>query len=247
MRVLIALTFLFLLALPGSAAAQRWREAALFAVPGTASAQAWKLALERGDEVAAVRLLSALVFEPDEIFPPADDAEQLATLYLEGRGVPQDTVLACSLLDLASRSARFRSRSEQPNTRLERRRDEACQPLSADDRLEAGRLMGCVTFGPEPQSYALDAGHWVEISRQGIRLHHDNADTLHDLPGVGCRHQFLPVRYTRVPTSDPPGSRHFLELFSSFSRSCPMKHRALICGSWWRSSAVRSTSVLRRC
>jgi hypothetical protein len=192
----------------------------LVAAPGSAQ-PSWKQALERGDDAAAVRLLGALVFEQGDVFPPADETEQLATLYLEGRGVPQDKALACSLLDLASRSARFRSRMEQPDTRLERRRDDVCERLPPDERLEAAQLLGCFKVGPERQSYALDSGHWIEISRQGIRIHYDNSDSMHDLPAFPCGTQFLPARYTRVTPANSTASRHFLELFASLRHSWP--------------------------
>jgi hypothetical protein len=191
----------------------------LLALPGTGSAQSWKLALERGDDAAAVRLLGSLVFE--EILPPADEAEQLATLYHDGRGVSQDKVLACSLLDLAARSARARSVWGQPNLRLEGRRDATCSRLSADERLEARQLMGCAKFGPDRQSYALDDGDWVDISRRGIRVHHKDVDSLHDLPGIVCNQQVLRVRYTRLAPSGPGQSRHFLEFFSALRRTWP--------------------------
>jgi hypothetical protein len=90
-----------------------------------------------------------------------------------------------------------------------------CGLLSTEERQEALRLMSCVRFGPDLQAFALDAEHWVEISRKGFRVHYRDADAYHELTSW-CGQRVTHVRHVRVdPITKSGRSRHFLELFSS--------------------------------
>ncbi|MGH9314193.1 MAG: carboxypeptidase-like regulatory domain-containing protein [Vicinamibacterales bacterium] len=219
----------------------------LLAIPTGAAAQPWRDAYNRGDFAKAAELLQPIVFNLPalETFPDPTAAEHLAKLYAGGLGVPADRVMACSLLDLASRSARFQSRIDRPNVQLEKLRDDVCAALSVEDDLEAKEILGCYMPGLERQAHALDAGHWVQISRRGIRVHYREAELLYPLPQISCGQRFAIVRYTRVDPVQANGvaPRHFLEFFVSFSRSSYMlSHRLL----FWQLLEIVGRSVEHR-
>ena len=242
----------------------------------TAAAQAWREAYDRKEFTKAAALLESLVFRPfvdplapqSETFPNAEATERLATMYLQGVGVPVDRVLACTLFFHASRSAMYEhgmslpalyerlARSKMkvsdmprppagPDPRFDRQREEVCGALSADEEQEAGDLMSCVRFGPDLQAFTLDSGHWVQISRRGILVHYRDADRQHYLtPWPLCGQRFTHARHVRVAPKAAGGrARHFLELFSSMLKvdAMPMR-RVPGWGNSLRSRAAPCTT-----
>ena len=161
MRAAIALTILSVLGIRADAVAQPWREA-----------------YERGDVVRAMALLETLVFDRPwtEMLPDEKAAEALAMIYTAGRGVPQDRILACSLLDLAARAAMARSGLDGPDPRFDRQREEICgdfRPRSGGGS-QAARLRQ-VWSGPpglRPRSRPLGGDQPARCSRALSRCRH---------------------------------------------------------------------------
>ena len=174
---------------------------------GTAGDDAWLVALH--DSALLPMLQTGRDPEPDSL-------ERLADVYLSGRGVPRDPVLACSFLKQAVGAAVFRYHVPDHPTvaRLAAREEDVCGSLDQEARTEAEELMGCPRFGTETEQYALGPGQFVEVSRRGIRLQHAGESQLHPFPG-GCGQRLALVRHSRV---DPPPDtdwpvRHLIELY----------------------------------
>lgn len=224
MRVSIVLTLLYLLAVPRDTAAQAWREA-----------------YDRKEFTRAAALLESLVFDRPsgptakqrDMWPNAEAAERLATMYLQGVGVPRDPVLACTLFFEASRAALYEAdeagQLDGPDPRFDRRREEVCGALSADDQDEAWSLISCVRFGPDLQAFTLGSGHWVQISRKGILVHYREADRQHELtPMRFCGERFTHARHVRVAPKAAEGrTRHFSSSFRRGRRMTPRQRGAL--------------------
>jgi hypothetical protein len=187
----------------------------LLTVTLPAPAQTWRELYDRGEYEKAAELLHPEVIEAQTLdvpFPDLDAAEALGRLYRDGRGVPKDTVFACSLFTLAHHS----DNDWRTVARLERLRDDVCGSLSAEARHEALEMMTCPKFGVDLQGYSLDAEHWVEVSRLGIRVRFKAREHIERFPN-SCDQVIPVVRYTRVePLADSAarGPRHFLEIFS---------------------------------
>ncbi len=201
------------------------------------SAQGWRDTYEAGDYQRAAALihpmLVSVVAFPDGI--GGGDAvafEALADMYATGRGVEQDVVLACAVMDHAARAALGAEavkavRSAPPGQelaaalrykaeieRLDGRRAQLCGRLGEAERAESMRLLACPTATFPPHLYDVGEGRSIEIDRRGLRMRHDGGEWFQQ--HLDCPLAFELVRYSRV---DPPAgaagrARHVLELFT---------------------------------
>jgi hypothetical protein len=190
-------------------------------VASTAAGQTWSELQERGRHAEAAEALQALVLNalssPDMFFPDVEATISLARLYAEGRGVEQDRVVGCSFAELAYHAAAFRHPDPQHPAvhRVELARAAACDDLAPDDRQEAVQMMACPVYGPELQSFALDAHHVADVSRRGIVIRQAGAEQVEPLPAFGCPRRLALARHTVVPDGRTSSrDRHFLEVFT---------------------------------
>jgi len=202
--------------------------------PATLHAQDWRDAYATLDYQRAAALLLPIVFHGVAEEPSARDAvalEALADLYARGLGIPQDPILACTLLSHAASAARSPSSPARDYEsamrylanieRLDKLWADRCSILGQADREESSRLLPCPTapFPTHTLDIDLAGGHILEFDRRGLRIRRGLAEhswTLNDLAFFGCPAAFELVRHARV--DPPPGAarktRHFLEIFS---------------------------------
>jgi hypothetical protein len=179
-----------------------------------ARAQTWADAVQKGDYVRAAELLHAIAADAETaLSSEATPLIQLGTMYAQGRGVPTDPVLACTLFDAAMASVNVRSYPGSPVwTRTSELVNEHCDRLTRDDRMDAAQSIGCFAFGLTDQTLVL-GGRSIHISRHGIEV--DRAARVE--LALNCPQQVALVRGTTVgpPEDAAPGvkSRHFVELF----------------------------------
>lgn len=127
--------------------------ATLWAWP--AVAQTWAEAVRAGDYETAAERLHPLVVEQAVSFRfESEPFRQLAKMYAQGLGVPRDHVIACTLADLASRGQDLAGPSTDDfvghEARVKASREffhTLCDVLTAEERLAAGRALGCFMFG----------------------------------------------------------------------------------------------------
>lgn len=187
----------------------------LLAMVSPAAAQPWKAAHADGDHALTVRLLHEAVLEPaDGAEPDFEAAEALATLYAEGLGVQQDSVLACAILRGATAEAA--ARQHVAIARLTVAATSRCATLRPKARAEADAMAGCYAFEVPFETFNLGHKQRVQSTRRGLRIldHDRTADVAIDTPG--CHRQLALIRYAPVLTPSPGqalGARHFFELF----------------------------------
>ena len=201
---------------------------AICALPATAAAQPWRDAYDARQYEKAADLLHELLTDPEFAIGARDPEpfRHLALLYANGLGVPRDPIAACSLAEDAQLAAQMAPPKKPLRTMedfaahqaaekdAERFTAAHCDPLSAADRLTAGRTRGgCYRFGMPDEEVTFD-GQAVRVNRDGIFI----ADTADDTPAAfGCP---AFVARVRTRTIDPPAGaarsatgRHFVELF----------------------------------
>jgi hypothetical protein len=139
----------------------------------------------------------------------------MASLYMNGLGVPQDVVRACALY-LRS------SRGNEPLARLNMALSDALVSTLSTDQTSDCLMLSNLGFnhGFEPVTFNLESGHWVTIemssggiwatvSYQGEKRENSVEIGLH--PGL----RFLPIEHTELQVGGlAPGKRHFIEIFT---------------------------------
>ena len=185
-----------------------------------ASAQTtWRDLYDRGDFGKAAAILHPLVLEIGPPVPDVDATAALSRLYLNGLGVPQDKILACSFAILAMSSAMFRHHlSTHPVVAgIERLEALTCAALSTEEREEAAQMTGCPKYGPAPHVFYFDVDYSAEISRRGIRIERGGKQRTEPVLTLGCFQRVALVRHARVyptrPDDDVP-TRDLLEVFT---------------------------------
>ena len=194
--------------------------------PASASAQAWSDAYTAGNYEKAVDLLQQSVIDATQdmlMSGPPEPYRHLALMYADGRGVSKNEMTACSLAQMAGiatmMTAPNRYGADIPAYDAAVKHSEEftrthCEPLMPDDRLTAGRSMGCFAFGM-PEETAIVAGRSVRIGRRGISVADSNEEPW-EL--YGCPQLVARVRTTSLapPEDAAPGvaARHFIEVFS---------------------------------
>lgn len=213
---------------------------ALCALPCTASAQPWADAYKAGDYPKAAELLHTLAV--DERFDQSGDpapARQLAVMYAQGQGVPQDSIFACSMARLADMIAQTR----RPDVKVladmyihianrqesERFFREHCDRLTEYEKELAARAMGCKAIGMPEQDMTVGT-QTVHVGRAGIRL--ADAPAADTQQWLNCPQLIVRVRSVTVspPSDAAPGvkPRYFVELLA------------------WRQSYERTDSPLTK-
>jgi hypothetical protein len=170
-------------------------------------------ALARGEYGKAAEILTPLA----EQLPQPDHAAEffLGTMYENGLGVPQNTVLAC---------AWYMRSSTNPNSNL------AGTPLwvhtqhvlnSLMRSLTPDELEDCMLFvnvgfdhGFVPETFWLEPGHWITWELRGATVGYAGKEKRREL-GLGeYRSVFLPVQHTELNTGPSRSTRrHFFEVF----------------------------------
>ena len=198
----------------------------LSVVPAGASAQAWSDPYKAGNYDKAAELLQQTVIESMQDMlqsTPPEPYRHLALMYADGRGVSRNEMTACTLAQMAGfatmRTAPNRYGADIPAYDAAIKDSEEftrthCEPLAEDDRLTAGRSMGCFAFGM-PEETAILGGRSVRIGRRGIALAESNEEPWELF---GCPQLVARVRTTSLapPADAAPGvgARHFVEVFS---------------------------------
>lgn len=191
----------------------------LILLPAVVRGQTWRETHDKGDYASAAVLLDSDLFDQiAEHARPADVEvpEILARMHLDGLGVPQDVVLACSFASLARDAAVFSRYPPDPGLpRIEALVGRACGGLSESDRQEALERMGCPVLGTGYQTFILAHDWWIHTGSTRARVVYREREQTHALPVV-CGQTTSLVRYAQVDA--PPGrtarpSRHFLEWF----------------------------------
>lgn len=173
-------------------------------------------------ELSHIASLHRWVYELQSLpsSPVHTAARELGLRYIEGRGVAQDQIQGCALLEVAIWDSASGPREDAAaRADAERLKKLHCSGLSTNQSEEAWILASCGIFGVTPQVIALGPGSQIDISRRGLVLDTPAGRTTSPLISVegglvGCGNQVPLVRYTRV---DPPAGvglhpRHLLEL-----------------------------------
>jgi hypothetical protein len=188
----------------------------------TASAQAWAEAYRAGEYEKAADLLHRIVTDPDQqlTFAAFQPFRHLATMYAQGLGVQADPIAACAMAEMALTTAHMGAPHDanDPNAynrfiaESEQFREQHCANLSQEDRLSAGRSMGCFAFGM-PEATLQVGPHAVRVGRGGITL---AEEPVGKRMGLGACPPV--VARVRAFTLEPPANaapdvkaRHFVE------------------------------------
>jgi hypothetical protein len=196
----------------------------LSVVPAGASAQAWSDAYREGNYEKAADLLQQIVIESSQDIVSAlpEPYRYLAVMYADARGVSRNAIAACTLAQMAGVTTMMTANRYGSDIRAHdaamRENEEFlrtnCESLPEDDRLTAGRSMGCFAFGM-PEESAIVAGRSVRIGRRGISLAESNEEPWELF---GCPQLVARVRtMSLAPPEDAApgvGARHFIEIFS---------------------------------
>lgn len=228
------------------------------AAASAASAQPWRSAYDRQDYPTAAALLQAEVFEhPGQgagRYPDSHAVQTLAELYAEGRGVPQDSVTACALANLASGAAVYQHGEKDPRTAAIGRQVEAyCVPLSVADRREAMDANRCLAQGPSPRVLVESPTRRIELTRSTLRVTERGREREYPLaPLVRCAQQLADVRYARVaaPKGSRVGAREFVEVYAWHSTTNGGRRYRML--GWTaveltpRAAVIRARTLLTR-
>lgn len=205
----------------------RHRVAALICLSTAAQAAAQPL------DAAAIDALHRKVLEEVHAGGASADVESaaaLARLYVEGAGVEQDRIVGCSWAELARAEAAVQQK-DTGDGRFERLHAWACDSLGPEERQLAMEMVACPRYGPDPQSFVLDADRIADVGRRGVVIRRAAGERVEMLPVFGCPSRVALVRHTALERPDDRflRTRHFLEVFA-----------------WTAGSADReSTQVLR--
>jgi hypothetical protein len=198
------------------------------AVSQAAGAQPWAEAYKAGDYAKAASLLQPIVIDHQQsmgaFFDP-EPSRALALLYAQGRGVPRDEVIACSLAQQYSGVMHMRPVSavsaEDIQAYIEslaatvRFTRELCNGLTDRQKLAAAIGQGCFAFGLTEKTLTLGE-RTVWIDRVGPRLGESDDERVASnlwCPQLVAR---LEARTIEPPSDAAPGVkvRHFIELLS---------------------------------
>ena len=187
-----------------------------------ASAQPWREAYDRKDYPTAASLLQADVFEHvphgGSRYPDVQAIQTLARMYAEGRGIPQDGLMACALSNLGSGAAVYQYGDRDPRTlAIQSQVETHCVPLSAAERREAMDAGGCFRQPPAPQVLLESPARSVELGRSRLTIVSRGDTQEYALaPLIRCAQQVPLARYVRVPAprGSRLGAREFVELYS---------------------------------
>ncbi len=189
-------------------------------VPLTAAAQPWWEPYQRGEYEKAASILHSMWTkqqgDPRALHFDYDVPEMLGRIYLEGRGVQPDPVLACSFYELAASSVGMRpfGDPDPEKERITRARDGACDRLSLDERQEAIESPGCPKFGTDFQTYVVDSIRLLRVNRRLIRL--DDLQHEHSAPlALPCDSRLVMGRVTHSGPNEVRSVKQqvFFELF----------------------------------
>jgi len=186
-------------------------------VPAYASeADTWGTAVKRGDYATAATLLHRHVFEPDRPAKNPDPAalKQLALLYVDGKGVTRDPVLACGLLRAhavaTAKIAKTGPAARAAQALVERH----CGSLSAPDRAAAFAAMTCPRIGlSRGEPIRLGSGWTIQFNDRSATITLNGRTREQPLPGdLLCRSQVLMLRSSTIPGFGSRGrTRHVVE------------------------------------
>lgn len=179
------------------------------------SAAAWGSAVKRGDYATAATLLHQDVFEPERPARGPDPAalKQLALLYVEGKGVTRDAVLACGLLRAhavaTAKIAKTGPAARAAQALVERH----CAPLSAPERAAAFAAMTCPRLGlSRGEPIRLASGWTIQFNDRSATITMNGRSREQALPGdLLCRSQVLLLRPSTIPGFGHGRTRHMIE------------------------------------
>jgi hypothetical protein len=197
----IRLAIILLAILPLSATAQTL-PATVQTPPATAqtTTEDGVRAFTQGDYAAAARILSPLAEGSDDPDPTAQFF--MGMLYGAGKGVPRDSIRACSL---------FAAAAKPSNPFMES--SSAVAATMQEMGMGTSLCARPPTIGPKPTSFVLGQDYRVDVTLSGFLVHYHGTDTtepIRPLPGS----RSLPVRYTPLDVTRPVATRrHFLEQF----------------------------------
>ena len=153
--------------------------------------------------------------------PDGETVLALARLYLEGKGVPQEPVLNCTLVDLHAR-ARLNEPRGFEGLRLQQMADEMrsryCDRLSEKEQEWALGMLGCTVFGLTRGTVAqVGPTWWVEyLAGKVFRVEFEGKphEVILSGPDLLCpASQVVLFRQTTLDTAGRAGrSRSFLEI-----------------------------------
>jgi len=198
--------------------------------PPRPATDTWSAAYKRGDYATAAVMLQRAVFElPRGARPDAAALKQLGLLYVDGKGVGRDPILACGLLRAhaiaASGAPRATAASKKAAQALV---DRYCTPLSATDRAAAFAAMACPRIGLERGSTVpLEPGWSIQFNDRSATVTRNGQTREHPLAGdLLCRSQVMLMRHSALDSlgDRPREPRHVIELVTLQSA--------------WRSGAV---------
>lgn len=172
-------------------------------------------AFRQGDYSAAATALKAHLFDA---YGNADAMASytLGSMFLDGRGVPQDTVRGCALVAFAE--SKFGAALHAPEREMAgARSQQSCSGLATEEMFWLRQMTGCFWETP---STVLDLGQlgWISMERRRLQFVSDAGSSVQDLPGVACGVIVLPLVHTRLDLPVTVGSkaatRDFLEYFT---------------------------------
>ena len=158
-------------------------------------------AFVRGDYASAARILSPLAEASAE--PDATAQFFMGLLYAAGKGVPMDTLRACTLFAAAAKPA---------NPFMEQ--SSAVTAMMQEQMGSGGALCGRPpAVGPRPMSFVLGPDYTVDVTPFELVVHYHGtarSERIGLLPGAVS----LPIRYAPLDVTRPVATRrHFVEQF----------------------------------
>jgi hypothetical protein len=179
----------------------------LLAAAPVSAADSWGVAVKRGDYATAATLLHRQVFELERPVKAPDPAalRQLALLYIEGKGVSRDAVLACGLLRAHAVATSKTSRAAATRA-AQALLDRHCATLTPAQRAAAFAAMTCPRIGlTRGEPVQLARGWTLQFNDRSATITRDGESREQALPGdLLCRSQVL---LTRHSTIEPFGAR----------------------------------------
>ena len=195
------------------------------ALPAVASAQAWADAYRARDYERAADLLHQVVISTsgEDFASLLPEYRQLALLYADGFGLAKDPFAACMMANWADAATKKSAAKlfgpdlgayEASVRESELFLATLCEPLTEDDRLNAGPMTPCFAFGMPERTETL-GGRTIRIGRRGIQFTDSDAG---GQEMISCPQLVAHVRVTSVepPPDATPGvkARHFVEIFA---------------------------------
>ena len=218
-------------------------------IPPAAVWRAWT-AQAKGDDRTAALLLKSYLFEIDATEPYAQYT--LGLMYRDGRGVPRDKPRACALLMISPSEFNWLWKRPMPHPyaqRAQRVYDETCASLTKDETDEMGAIVGVggVREGPDPTSFTLGRGHWVQVDGSRMLIEDHGRQAVHS-DWLGFARIVLPLVYTPVqPLDAAPGDpRNFIEVFFWAPCGVGRTERSHVAELFWLILEVRGLELQTR-